>query len=128
MSENDRSILIYYSKFNIGGAERSNLRLMNYLVSKGWKVTLMLRYGKGTLESAVSDSVSVIHLSEQCYTGIISAEKNRYKKAFLVLQFLVPILIDRIRRVIKLNKMQKEDFDIAMLYLLPAAGFELSSC
>lgn len=57
-------ILYYYSKLNIGGAERSTVRLLNLLAEHGHSVTLLLRWGGGTLENELSSKVRVIHLKQ----------------------------------------------------------------
>lgn len=56
-------ILYYYSKLKIGGAEKSTIRLMNYLVECGHEVTLLLRWD-GELESWLNPQIKCIHLKQ----------------------------------------------------------------
>lgn len=55
-------VVIHYSHFMTGGAERSTLRMMQAMVAAGWKVTLVLNLSGGTLEPSLPDEVEVIHL------------------------------------------------------------------
>lgn len=57
------SALFHYSVFNIGGAEKSLLRLMRLLLDHGWSVDLVLNSGGGTLEPAIDPRVTVHHLA-----------------------------------------------------------------
>lgn len=58
----NKKILIYYSQLNIGGAEKSLLRLMNKLVADGNDVTLLTRYGGGALEPQLDARIHRIAL------------------------------------------------------------------
>jgi glycosyltransferase involved in cell wall biosynthesis len=69
-----KSILFHYSIFNIGGAEKSVLRLMKLLSDKGWNVTLVLTTGGGNLEGQIDPRVKVHHLRS-------AAAGNKFKKA-----------------------------------------------
>ena len=57
-------ILYYYSKLNIGGAEKSTVRLLNAFTKNGHDVTLLLRWSGGTLESNLDNNVKIIHLKK----------------------------------------------------------------
>ncbi len=57
-------ILYYYSKLNIGGAERSTVRLLNRFVMHGHDVTLLLRWDGGTLESELSPQIKRVYLKK----------------------------------------------------------------
>lgn len=58
-------ILYYYSKLNIGGAERSTVRMLNALAEHGDDVTLLLRWQGGTLEGDLNPKVKIVHLKKQ---------------------------------------------------------------
>lgn len=60
-----RIILIYYSQLNIGGAEKSLIRLMNTFVANGDDVTYLGRYGGGKGEYLLDEKVRQIYLSKQ---------------------------------------------------------------
>lgn len=57
-------ILYYYSQLNIGGAERSTVRLLNKFVEKGHDVTLLLRWDGGTLEHELNPKITRIYLKK----------------------------------------------------------------
>lgn len=69
-----KSILFHYSIFNIGGAEKSVLRLTKLLSDKGWNVTLVLTTGGGNLEGQIDPHVKVYRLRS-------AAAGNKFKKA-----------------------------------------------
>ena len=117
MSKEKNSILIYYSKLNIGGAERSNLKLMQYLVNRDWDVTLLLRYGGGTLETAIPKNIKVIHLYDECFTSRINQEKGKFSKAIRAIRYMVPILKQRRDAGAILKKLQQQQYDIAVVGL-----------
>lgn len=57
-------ILYYYSKLNIGGAERSTVRLLNRFAENGHIVSLLLRWDGGTLEPELSPQIKRIYLKK----------------------------------------------------------------
>lgn len=65
-------ILFYYSQLNIGGAEKSLIRLMNAFASKGNEVTYLGRYSGGAGEYLLSDKVDRHWLS-----GVLN-KSNRF--------------------------------------------------
>lgn len=69
-----KSILFHYSIFNIGGAEKSVLRLTKLLSDKGWDVTLVLTTGGGNLEGQIDPRVKVHRLRS-------AAAGDKFKKA-----------------------------------------------
>lgn len=69
-----KSLLFHYSIFNIGGAEKSVLRLTKLLSDKGWDVTLVLTTGGGNLEGQIDPRVKVHHLRS-------TAAGDKFKKA-----------------------------------------------
>ena len=56
------SALFHYPVLNIGGAEKSLLRLMALLLDHGWSVELVLNSAGGTLEPAIDPRITVRHL------------------------------------------------------------------
>ena len=52
-----KRMLFYYSQLNIGGAEKSLIRLMNVFASKGNEVTYLGRYSGGSGEYLLSDKI-----------------------------------------------------------------------
>ena len=82
-------ILYYYSQLNIGGAERSTLRLLNKFVEKGHEVTLLLRWNGGALENELNPKIERIYLkkvtgkSMNAWTQIMEAFKCRIRERLL---------------------------------------------
>ena len=74
-----RSILFHYSVFNVGGAEKSLLRLMTLLCDRDWTVTLVLNRPGGSLESALDPRIEVLYLRS-------FSAGDRFKKAKGVLR------------------------------------------
>ncbi len=57
-------IIYYYSQLNVGGAERSTVRLLNKMAEHGHEVTLLLRWSGGLLESELCPKVHCIYLKK----------------------------------------------------------------
>lgn len=57
-----RNVLFHYPILNMGGAEKSTLRLMKALADRGWAVTLVLTTGGGQLEPDIDPRVEVVRL------------------------------------------------------------------
>jgi glycosyltransferase involved in cell wall biosynthesis len=53
-------ILYYYGRLNIGGAERSSVRLVNAFVQQGHQVDLVLKWQGGALEKELDPRVRII--------------------------------------------------------------------
>lgn len=78
------SALFHYSVLNIGGAEKSLLRLMTLLLDHGWTVDLVLNSGGGTLEPAIDPRVVVRRLSDaQLGSAFLAARGWRARLAAL---------------------------------------------
>ena len=57
-----KRVLFHYPILNLGGAEKSSLRMIKALADRGWQVTLVLTTGGGTLEGEVDPRVKVVRL------------------------------------------------------------------
>lgn len=57
-----KRLLFHYPVLNMGGAERSSLRMMRRLADRGWKITLVLTTGGGALEPLVDPRVRIVRL------------------------------------------------------------------
>lgn len=113
----NKNILFFYSQFNVGGAEKSNLRLIKLLLKKGWSVTMLLRCANGSMESAIPKEVRVIHLAKKSYPAYIFAEKRRVIRLVKTAAFAIPYLIQKLcaRKVV--SDLGKESFDAAVIGL-----------
>lgn len=59
------SILFHYPVFNVGGAEKSSLRMMQAFIAEGWDVTLVLTVPGGNMEHLIPQAVKVKYLRNQ---------------------------------------------------------------
>lgn len=100
-----RKILFYYSQLNIGGAEKSLIRLMNAFVSKGDKVTYLGRFSGGTGEYLLDDVIQKFWLSKELKRG------NKLK----FYASLLRCLFQRIYARLKMHNWPK--YDIAFIGL-----------
>jgi glycosyltransferase involved in cell wall biosynthesis len=78
-----KSILFHYSVLNVGGAEKSVLRLTKLLSDKGWDVTLVLTTGGGKLEGQIDSRVKVHHLRSAAAGGKFKKEKGLQKLKYI---------------------------------------------
>ena len=70
-------ILYYYSQLNIGGAEKSTVRLLNAFIKKGHSVTLLLRWSGGTLENDLDCNIKKIYLKKNTTNKLKKALENQ---------------------------------------------------
>ena len=54
-------VVLYFKKLNIGGAERSTIRLLNAFVNEGHDVSLLLNTKGGSLENELSKKINIIY-------------------------------------------------------------------
>jgi glycosyltransferase involved in cell wall biosynthesis len=62
-----KRLLLHYPLLNVGGAEKSSLRMMEALANRGWRITLVLTTGGGGLESEVDPRVKIVRLRPRGY-------------------------------------------------------------
>lgn len=62
-----KRVLFHYPILNVGGAEKSSLRMIKALADRGWDVTLVLTTGGGALESEVDPRVKLVRLRPRAY-------------------------------------------------------------
>lgn len=84
-------ILFHYSRLNVGGAERSTLRLMNELILNGWDVTLVLNVGEGALENMLDPKIKVFHFFPKPWKYEVVNQKNNLHLFFKFIQLVIPI-------------------------------------
>lgn len=75
-----RSVLFQYSCLNVGGAEKSSLRMIRALCDRGWQVTLVLTTGGGALEPEIDPRVSVIRLRPRAFGHRFAKASGRIAK------------------------------------------------
>lgn len=67
MVECMKRVLFHYPILNVGGAEKSSLRMIKALCDRGWDVTLVLTTGGGALETEVDPRVKLVRLRPRAY-------------------------------------------------------------
>ncbi len=70
-------IVLFYKKLNIGGAERSIIRLINEFAKEGHEAILFLHTKGGILDAEISDKVKLLYLYRN--NSNIHIDKNIYK-------------------------------------------------
>ncbi len=96
------SALIHYNKFNIGGAQRSILRMINYLVEEGVNVTLVLDYPNGELEKDLPNNTIIKYLN---------ATDRKSRKDLLGINLIKFHII----RYLNMRKYRSNDYDLAVV-------------
>lgn len=103
----NKKILVYYSQLNMGGAEKSLIRLMNTLAKDGNEVTCLCRYGNGSCEYLLDERIKRYSLSAYAPVKSIGFA-SLIKNGRLILQRLIALL--------KL-KLSGKEYDIAFVGL-----------
>lgn len=93
-------IIYYYSKLNIGGAERSTVRLLNKMAQCGHSVTLLLRWSGGKLEQELDRSVQVIHLKKNLAGGAKLSP--------------TAMILETLKMPARLGKLKRERYDLVI--------------
>ena len=109
------SILFHYSILNIGGAEKSVLRLTKLLCDKGWDVTLVLNVGGGALENLIDSRVKVIRLRAKEKGVLFKKAKGLSKILYIWDAFLY--VFDMLISKIKSKMISSNHYDIAAVSL-----------
>lgn len=108
-----KKVLVYYSKLNPGGAEKSTLRLIKKMLDAKWSVDLLLRYGGGVLESELPKEVNVMY-----YRGDGSAiEFLKSKKVIDRIKGIVMTFSMLICQMVAELKLNRRFYDIAIVGL-----------
>lgn len=81
--QQNKKILIYYSIFNIGGAERSTLKLINKLINLGHNVDLLLITKGGKFEYKINPKVKIYHLRRKAYGHKFKSAKGLKKIKYI---------------------------------------------
>lgn len=99
--------IYYYSQLNIGGAERSTIRLVNAMAQYGWDVTVLLRWDHGLLEHELLPEVKKIYLKHE-------RRSRLFGKAGDLVWFVLQTLLCKIRE----RRLDRIDYDLAINGLL----------
>jgi len=115
MSKN--KILFHYSRLNIGGAERSILKLANLLASEDWEVTMVLNVGNGKLETKLHNNIKVVHFFPKPWKLLVMSQPNLFKKVLYLIRYIVPILWFTLISFVKKQFFHFRNYDAAVISL-----------
>ncbi len=96
--------LIHHKKLDIGGAEKSIIRMMDYLVSQNISITLVLEYRGGKLEHLINNSIKVTHL-----------RFFEYKKNDNLVQWIFKRIINKMYRFVNQFHFGSTYYDLAII-------------
>tara|TARA_R110002051_G_scaffold265495_4_gene325345 strand:+ start:8334 stop:9479 length:1146 start_codon:yes stop_codon:yes gene_type:complete len=88
MENKKNKILVYYSIFNLGGAERSTLKLITKLLDKEHEVEVLVITNGGKLQSQIDSRAKVSWLRSGDYGSKYTASKG-FKKTYYLLLYLL---------------------------------------
>jgi glycosyltransferase involved in cell wall biosynthesis len=107
-----KKIIFHYSILNIGGAEKSTLRLMKLLCDNGWDVSLVVNIKGGKLESHLDKRIKLYALRSFEAGLKFKSAKNLIGKA-MALGDLVLYIVTRVEESIKKRLLRFQEFDVA---------------
>jgi len=111
-----KRILIHYPILNLGGAERSTIRLMNLMLEEGWKVHLVLTTGGGSLEPSLDPRIRVTHLRSIAAGERFKTAKSWYAR-LKVCSDLTMYCLSRCEQLVKSVGFLFRYYDAAMVSL-----------
>jgi glycosyltransferase involved in cell wall biosynthesis len=111
-----KSIVFHYSILNIGGAEKSTLRLMKLLCDNGWDVGMVLNIKGGKLEPQIDSRVKV-HYLRSLEAGLRYKSAKTFLQKILSLDDLVLYIATRVEERIKKYLLGFSKYDIAAVSL-----------
>lgn len=114
-----KRLLFYYSIFNIGGAERSNLKLMQALLAQGYQVDLLLVTRGGNYEQEIDTRINVSYLRSGNF-GTKWKESVGVKKYYYLLRYLLTIIEESIKKIFWRNRAEYDAVFIGLHGLSPA--------
>lgn len=112
-----RKILFHISQLNIGGAERSSVRMINMLARKDWKITVVVDVGGGGLETSLDSRVEVIYLRKELRGLDFKLEKGFLRRLLMVPKTSL-YFYDRFSSLLIQRKFYKKHYDAACILLM----------
>lgn len=110
-------LLFHYSKLDLGGAEKSLLRMAKALVEDGHQVELVVSTGGGNLESSVDPRVTITRLRERVFGARFLQERRLLRKCLWLTLDLLPLLISRLQWLVRAISFRSREFDAAVISL-----------
>jgi glycosyltransferase involved in cell wall biosynthesis len=109
-----KSVLFHYPVLNMGGAEKSTLRMLRALCDRGWQITLVLTTGGGALESEIDPRVKVVRLRPRMY-GQHFVEARGLSKRLLAIPDLLGYGVMRVVGVVRMIPFLFRRYDAGVL-------------
>jgi len=110
------NFFIHYPVLGIGGAERSLIRLSDYLINHGHDVTLLLTTKGGQLESELNKKIKIIYLRKKAYGVKFKRSVNLFEKLKAVPDAFM-YFYERGREYIVKQSLSKIKYDVAIVMI-----------
>jgi glycosyltransferase involved in cell wall biosynthesis len=110
--ESKKRILIYYSIFNIGGAERSTSKLITKFLDRGHRVDVLLITNGGDFQGQIDSRATISWLRSGDYGSLYSASCGLSK-----LKYMVLYCITRIEQAFKTVALRSKKYDAVIIGL-----------
>lgn len=112
-----KSVLFHFPILNVGGAEKSTLRMLRALCDRGWKVTLVLTTGGGKLEPEIDPRVTVVRLRPRAFgEGFVAA--RGWRARLRALPDLFGYAVMRVFAVLRMVPFLFRRYDAAVVLLM----------
>lgn len=95
----------------------SLLRLMAFLLDKGWSVDLLLNGGGGAMEERIDPRVNVIRLKDRFIQAKFLKTRNKLKKLKYFAVEAAPYIVGKIQEASRLSKLKNVEYDMAAVSL-----------
>lgn len=110
------SILFHYPVFNVGGAEKSSLRMIQAFVAEGWDVTLVLTVPGGNMEHLIPPVVKVKYLRSKQTGHIFFSARGILAKLKNVAD-LMSYILQRVTQFTRQRRYRTKSYDVAVALL-----------
>lgn len=116
MASIKKKILFHYSIFNIGGAERSLIRLTKGLADRGWEVELVCTTGGGALEKELDSRVKLSFLRKK-QSGLRFKKASTFLSRIYAIDDLIHYAFRRIEAATRSFFYRFHHYDVAVVSL-----------
>lgn len=112
-----RTILFHYPVFNIGGAERSTLKLIRKFLDADWEVDIVMTTGGGDFEGEIDERANIKYLRDRAAGGRFLKAKRALQK-LLAIDDLLMYFFFRIQEYFRKQSFKSKNYDAAIVSLL----------
>ncbi len=95
----------------------SLLRLMSFLLDRGWSVDLLLNAGGGVMEEKLDPRVKVIRLKDKFIQAKFLKTRNKLKKLKYLAVEVIPYITGRLQEATRLSRLKDVEYDLAAVSL-----------